>query len=78
MGALAQASAPSVGTKIKIMKKLLLSFLMASAIGALSGCASDEPRTSSNTTTTEETTVQPVNPTTTTTTQQTTTQPASQ
>jgi type IV pilus biogenesis protein CpaD/CtpE len=59
------------------MKKLLLPCLLASVLGALSGCASDEPRTTSNTTTTEETTVQPVNPTTTTT-QQTTVQPANQ
>jgi hypothetical protein len=60
------------------MKKLLLSCLLASVIGAFSGCASDEPRTTSDTTTTEQTTVQPANPTTTTTTQQTTMQPASQ
>ena len=65
-------------TKIKIMKTLLLPCLLASVLGALSGCASDEPRTTSSTTTTEETTVRPANPTTTTTTEQTTVHPANQ
>lgn len=64
--------------KIKIMKKLLLSCLVVASLGALSGCASDEPRATSSTTTTEETNVRPANPTTTTTTQQTTVHPASQ
>jgi len=58
------------------MKKILLPCLLASALGALSGCASDQPRTTSTTTSTEETDVQPVNPTTTTTTEQTTEHPA--
>jgi Flp pilus assembly protein TadD len=57
------------------MKKLLFSCLLASVIGVLSGCASDQPQTSSTSTTTEETTVQPANPTTTTT-EQTTVHPA--
>jgi len=60
-----------------MMKKLLLPCLLASVLGALSGCASDEPRTTS-TSTTEETTVRPVNPTSTTTTEQTTVRPANQ
>jgi type IV pilus biogenesis protein CpaD/CtpE len=60
------------------MKKPLLSCLLASVIGALSGCASDQPQTTSTSTTTEETTVQPANPTTTTTTEQTTVHPANQ
>jgi Flp pilus assembly protein TadD len=75
MGALAQAGAPPALNKIKIMKKLLLSCALASVIGAFSGCASDQPQSSTTSTTTEETTVQPVNPTTTTT-EQTTVQPA--
>jgi hypothetical protein len=60
------------------MKKRLLPILMASVVGALSGCASDQPQTATTSTTTEETTVQPVHPTTTTTTEQTTVQPANQ
>jgi Flp pilus assembly protein TadD len=60
------------------MKKLLLSCLLAPVLAALSGCASDEPRTATTSSTTEETTVQPANPTTTTTTEQTTMPPANQ
>ena len=59
------------------MKKLLLSCVLASVIGAFSGCASDQPQTATTSTTTEETMVQPANPTTTTT-EQTTVQPANQ
>jgi Flp pilus assembly protein TadD len=75
MGALAQAGAPPALNKIKIMKKLLLSCVLASVIGTFSGCASDQPQASTTSTTTEETMVQPANPTTTTT-EQTTVQPA--
>jgi hypothetical protein len=62
---------------LKIMKKLLLSCLLASGLTALSGCASDEPRTSTTSTQTEESTVTPA-PVTSTTTEQTTVHPASQ
>ncbi len=44
-----------------MMKKLLLSYFLASAVGALSGCASDGPQTTTTSTTTEETTVHPAN-----------------
>jgi hypothetical protein len=57
------------------MKKLLLSCVLASVIGAFSGCASDQPQTTTTSTTSEETTIQPANPTTTTT-EQTTVNPA--
>ena len=75
---LSEAGASLAVEKTKIMKKLILPCLLTSVLGALSGCASDEPQTTSSSTTTEETTVQPVTPTTTTTTQQTTVQPANQ
>ncbi|MDD5260786.1 MAG: hypothetical protein PHD76_02960 [Methylacidiphilales bacterium] len=43
------------------MKKLLLYGLLASFLGALYGCASDKPQTTTSTTstTTEQTTVRP-------------------